>query len=106
MFATLYQLFADLFPWKSTTGSESNGDSRVKMCAGDVANGVNHDHNGKPPNDTNAGECDSTLAKVHRHRSTAGEYQKISTENLGNYLPQVNRQKQQKLSFKTSSRIT
>ena len=46
-----------LFPGEPLAGGESNGDSRVEMGTGDVANRVNHDHHHQPPHYRYSGEA-------------------------------------------------
>lgn len=52
------------------------------MCAGDVADGVDHDHDDEPPHDAYAGERNRPLAQVNRHRGAARVYHEIRSKHF------------------------
>jgi hypothetical protein len=55
--------------------------------AGDVADGVDHHHDGEAPHDADARERHRAAgAQVHRHRRAPGEDQEVRPEDLGEDL--------------------
>lgn len=72
-----------LFPGKSFTGGESNGDGRIKMGAGDVSDGVNKNHDCKSPDHGYSGERHNFIViQINNDRRTSGEYKEIRPQNL------------------------
>lgn len=76
----------DLFPWEPPACGKGNGDGRIQVGAGDVTDGVDHDHDGKSPHETYAREGDHSLAQVNGDRSTAREYEEVGSKNFSNHL--------------------
>lgn len=76
-----------LGPREPSAGSEGDGDGGVEVGAGDVADGVHHDHDHQPPHDAYPGERHRPLAaEVDRHRGAAGEDDEVGAEHLGDDL--------------------
>jgi hypothetical protein len=76
-----------LLPWKSSASGKCNGDRRIKMGAGDVANGVNQNHHSQPPNYRNSRQSHHlVIAQIHHRRSTTGKDQEVGTQNLCHQL--------------------
>lgn len=72
-----------LFQWEPLASSESNGDSRVEVGTGDVADGVDHHHHGQSPHYGYSGQRHHLiLVGIHDHSRTAGEYQEVRAQYL------------------------
>jgi hypothetical protein len=63
-------------PWELASYGEADGDGRVHVRSGDVANGVDHDHDSHPPHHGDPRESHrSVLLVVHYDGGHAGEQQ-------------------------------
>jgi hypothetical protein len=76
-----------LLPRKSSTSGKGNGDRRIKMGAGDVANRVNQNHHSQPPYYWYSRQSHHlVIVQIHHHRSTTGKDQEVGTQNLCHQL--------------------
>jgi len=78
-----------LLPGEPPAGGERDGDGRVQVRAGDVADGVHHHHHGQPPHDADARERHrAPRPKVHRHRRAPREDEEVGPQDLRDDLHQ------------------
>ena len=73
-------------PGEPAGDGEADGDGGVDVRAGDVANGVDHGHDGHPPHQGDAWERGHAVVVVHRHNPAAGEDQEERCQEFRNEL--------------------
>ncbi len=75
-------------PREPAAGGEREGDRRVEVRAGDVADGVHHHHHGEPPRDADPRERHrASRPLVHRHRRAPREDEEERPQDLRDHLP-------------------
>lgn len=65
---------------------KSDRDCWIEVCAGDMTDGIYHNHYNEAPCHAYTWKCDRAIDFVHSYRTTTSKYHKVGTNNLCNKL--------------------
>lgn len=82
----VFVIIGYLFDRELAEDRKSNGDGGIEMAAGNMADGVDHDHDNEAKCHTYPWKCYRTVYFIYSKCTTPYEYQKIRSNRFRNHL--------------------